>query len=103
MTKHPVYSFGYHGQKLDSFVARVRELGAVVVDTRLKPVSRDSSWNKSRLLAALPAAYRWIEDLGNLNYKGNGPTAYKDFERGMRTLRESSGMRPSSCCASAAT
>jgi uncharacterized protein (DUF488 family) len=81
--KHPVYSFGYQGQSIDEFIQHVHHAGALVIDTRLKPYSRDPTWNKSRLEKALGQRYRWIEQLGNLNYKG-GPIVIKDLDTGLR-------------------
>jgi len=81
-----VYSFGYQGADFSTFVEAVRTRGVTVIDTRLKPVSRNPTWNRSRLQAALGAAYAWIEDLGNLNYRG-GPIAVRDERRGLESLR----------------
>jgi uncharacterized protein (DUF488 family) len=84
--KPPVYSFGYQGQAVEPFARRVVELGATVIDTRLKPYSRNPTWNKSRLQAVLGDRYVWVEALGNLNYKG-GPTVIKDLEHGLANVR----------------
>ncbi len=93
LTRQMVYSFGYAGHKVEPFVVRVRALGAVVVDTRLKPFSRMHEWNKSRLTSTLGDAYMWVDALGNRNYKG-GPIDIVNLELGLARVEGVLASRP---------
>jgi hypothetical protein len=93
MHQHSVYGFGYQGVDFDAFVRKVKTLGATVIDTRLRPVSRTHIWNRKRLAAALGDAYEWVQDLGNLNYKG-GPIELQDLEQGLHAARRRLALGP---------
>ncbi len=80
-----LYSAGYQRLDLAAFVAFVQREDLTVADVRLKPVSRNFKWNKNALTTLLGDRYVWIEELGNLNYKG-GPIVLKDEATGMATL-----------------
>lgn len=81
-----LYSAGYQRLDLAAFCRFVEAQNLVVVDVRLKPVSRNFQWNKNNLAKLLGARYVWVEELGNLNYKG-GPIALKDEETGLARLQ----------------
>jgi uncharacterized protein (DUF488 family) len=83
-----VYSFGYHGWRLETVAPQLLARGLTVVDIRLKPYSRTPEWNQKRLEAVLgPTHYLWLgASLGNRNYKG-GPIDIIDLDRGLQVLR----------------
>lgn len=82
-----LYSAGYGNLHLDAFCAFVERERLVVADVRLRPYSnRNPIWNQKALQARLGDRYVWIDELGNLNYKG-GPIVLKDEQEGLRRLR----------------
>lgn len=91
---HPIYSWGYQGQRFADLQAFVEQTGAVVVDVRLKPFSRDPTWRRAALERALGEQYRWVEDLGNLNYRNGGPVRLKDEAAGLAIVRALASRRP---------
>ncbi len=84
---HPIYSWGYQGQRFADLQAFVEQTGAVVVDVRLKPFSRDPTWRRAALERAFGEQYRWVEALGNLNYRNGGPVRLKDEATGLAIVR----------------
>ncbi|MET8626454.1 DUF488 family protein [Kitasatospora sp. NPDC004669] len=64
-----LWSTGYEGRTIDSFVAALIEVGVdAVADVRLTPISRKPGFSKSRLSAALAdadIAYLHLRSLGN--------------------------------------
>jgi hypothetical protein len=70
---HTIYTFGYQGSTIDQLQAYQQDLGAVVVDIRYVPWSRDKQWTKDRLDDDLQGNYVWARDLGNINYRNGGP------------------------------
>jgi uncharacterized protein (DUF488 family) len=92
-SKYKVYSIGYSGTAFDDLIRFVRARNLLLVDVRLKPVSRfQPHWNKGSLAYALGDNYHWLPELGNLNYKG-GPVALKNEQVGMDILRNLLGVR----------
>jgi hypothetical protein len=67
-----IYTAGYAGWAPEALAATVRELGALLVDTRYVPWSKSSAFTKDALAKVLGASYLWLKALGNINYKG-GP------------------------------
>ena len=84
---HSIYSWGYQGQRFADLQTFVKHTGAVVVDVRLKPFSRDPVWRRAALERALGEQYRWVEALGNLNYRSGGPVRLKDEASGLAVVR----------------
>ena len=80
-----LYSAGYQRLDQSAFVAFVQRENLVVADLRLKPVSRNFEWNKNAMATLLGDHYVWIEELGNLNYRG-GPIVLKDEAMGLAKL-----------------
>lgn len=80
-----VYSAGYQRLDFDRFAQEVEALDVFVADVRLKPVSRNSAWNKIELWRRLGDRYHWIGELGNRNYQG-GPIVLQDPAVGLRKL-----------------
>ncbi len=70
-----IYTVGYMGLSVERLKAEAQMLGAVVVDVRYRPYSRNAAWNRPRLEGSLGGERRYFwagETLGNVNYKG-GP------------------------------
>jgi len=72
-----VTSFGYAGKTPEQLLYHVRSSDSVVVDCRLKPFSMNRSWSKKALAEFFRERYVWVEELGNLNYKGSYGTGIK--------------------------
>ena len=68
MTPHVAFTVGYQGSDPDIFVADLQAAGvAIVIDTRLHPMSRRPAFRREALrtrLAAGGIAYRWQPTLG---------------------------------------
>jgi uncharacterized protein (DUF488 family) len=82
MEKSTIYTFGYEKRQPEELMAEVERLTAIVVDVRIKPFSRRSSWGKTHLEILLGDRYRWERGFGNVNYKG-GPIELADPEGGL--------------------
>ncbi len=79
------YTFGYSGRSPHQLAALAEEYTAIVVDVRLKPLSRQVGWSRSALTRRFPGRYVWVPALGNLNYKG-GPIRLQDVDVGLRQI-----------------
>jgi uncharacterized protein (DUF488 family) len=66
-----LYDVGYQGVARDLLFAALKKLGAVLVDVRYSPRSRDANWDGKALTELLKDSYVHIQELGNKNYKGN--------------------------------
>lgn len=80
---HTLYTYGYTGTKVDTLINGIKAHGALLVDTRYRPYSRNPVWNRNRLQAALGNAYYWAESLGNVNYKNGGEIVIADAAVGV--------------------
>lgn len=68
-----LYTIGYTaGIDADLLARAVVGEGMMLVDTRFSPRSRNPQWNKSRLQETMGEHYRWVQEVGNVNYKGEG-------------------------------
>jgi len=81
-----IYTLGYASSTPSDISHYAHKLGAIVVDVRLKPWSKDERFTKESLQNVLSHRYRHVGDFGNENYRG-GPTKLKDVEAGMRIVR----------------
>jgi len=86
MAKHRLYLVGYTGKKPEDLHRRVTELGAVLVDARYRPFSRNARWNKSNLEQMFGASYMHLEAWGNLNYKSGFPIQIADYDAGLKVV-----------------
>lgn len=79
-----LYTLGYSGLTPADLreLAETRDL--VVLDIRYSPRSRRPEWTRARLSALLGARYVHLPELGNLNYKGDGPIVLADPQEGVR-------------------
>jgi len=74
-----IYSFGYGGKKPEDVVKLVDRTGALLLDVRLSPNSRNPMWNGSSIKNLLGDRYIHARGFGNENYKG-GPVKLHDPE-----------------------
>lgn len=83
-----VYSVGYLAWRIDDLIARVEQLGAVLVDTRHVPYSRMRQWSKDNLARRLGARYRHVKGFGNLRWKETSADAIAlaDVDDGLRQV-----------------
>lgn len=82
-----LYTYGYSGGGTIADLKRYAEAGLLIVDTRLKPVTRwRREFNYGPLTTELGDSYLSIPEFGNLNYQG-GPIQINDFMDGMTRLR----------------
>lgn len=80
---HNVFGVGYQSLNLEDLAARREELGALIVDVRLKPWSNRHEWRRPHLAARFRESYVHVESLGNINYKNGGPVLLKDERAGI--------------------
>ncbi len=67
---HTLYTFGYTGLEPEVILVFALARDALIVDTRISPVSRHPKWNKYTLESVWGFNYVHIKALGNKNYKG---------------------------------
>lgn len=79
---HKIYSFGYGGQKAAELTGWVRKHGAILVDVRFSPSSKDEQWRAKNLKDLLPDQYVHVQELGNENFRGT-EIRIKDLSKGM--------------------
>jgi len=71
--RHQLFDLGYQNMKDAETTARaVKKMGALLVDIRKSPTSKDAQWKKDNIAKLLPKNYLHLSDLGNENYKGKG-------------------------------
>jgi hypothetical protein len=65
---------GYQGSSPDILKGYVDSLGAILIDIRFRPYSRDPRWNQAAIRNLVgDDRYLWMHELGNTNYKSGGP------------------------------
>jgi len=57
-----IYTLGYLGWEVDEVEREVRRLGALLVDVRLRPLSRNPAFTAKRLAERFGARYLWIKE-----------------------------------------
>lgn len=82
-----LYTYGYLAGNLEE-LHRWAQDGAVILDTRLVPTSRNPQFRRGHLQRVLGAAYVSEPALGNVNFRSGGPVVLKDWETGWTTLRQ---------------
>jgi uncharacterized protein (DUF488 family) len=87
-----LFTFGYEGHSIDSFVARLKKAGiATVIDVRELPLSRKKGFSKAAFAAALADSgigYRHVPAFGcpkpiRNRYKADG--SWKRYEKAFNT------------------
>lgn len=81
----PVYTIGYAGKTPAQIKELAEQLGAVVVDIRFSPFSRNPVWSGKQLRLSLGDRYVHLRAFGNANYKG-GPISIVDYAAGKAFL-----------------
>ena len=81
-----IFTLGYTGTKPEQIKALAARLHAVVVDVRFSPRSRVPQWAEANLKALLGKQYMHVKDLGNVNYRGDGPMKLLDPGKAAITL-----------------
>jgi uncharacterized protein (DUF488 family) len=92
---HTIYTIGYSGWKPEQLRDTIHALGAVLVDVRFSPRSRQPQWaggNLAKLVGA--GSYRHLKALGNENYKNGGPIKLVDTQAGVAALAPILAERP---------
>ena len=80
-----LYTYGYLSSTLPE-LQQIAAAGALILDIRINPTSRNPVWRQGHLRKVLGEAYDWCPDLGNPNYKTGGPMALANEEAGMAVL-----------------
>ncbi len=82
-----IYTFGYQDKRAVDLLGRLEELDAVLCDIRLSPRSRwQPEWNQKQLAALMGDRYLHLPELGNVNYRGDGPVEIADLSSGLGTI-----------------
>jgi uncharacterized protein (DUF488 family) len=81
-----IYTLGYTGRQPADLAALVNQLDATLFDIRFSPMSRIPHWRRSALESLLGDRYRWVQALGNRNYKNGGRIELVDYEAGLREI-----------------
>lgn len=80
-----IYTAGYSGLTPAQLGAMAERLGAVIIDVRYSPFSRDAAWRKPAMAKLWGKWYRHLNEFGNRNYKGN-EIVIADFEKGVEEI-----------------
>lgn len=88
-TLNQLYDLGYQDIKDPKMLASLAsQLGAIVLDVRFNPRSRDPKWNAGALRLLMGSHYLHVLELGNVNYKTSGaPIKIRDMDTGLSTIR----------------
>lgn len=82
-----LYTYGYLGGSLED-LCRWAGVGAVILDTRLVPTSRNPLFRRGHLQRVIGSSYVSEQALGNINFKTGGPIVLKDWDTGWATLQQ---------------
>lgn len=83
-----LYTIGYSGLKLDDLHRYLERHNLALLDIRMSARARMPAWNKSNLIRTLGARYHHVPELGNVNYKNDGPIQINDLDAGEAIVRE---------------
>lgn len=76
------FTTGYLGHKIDELEAVRAELGAVVVDIRMRPNSRVPSWRQPAMVRYFGDNYRWCQAWGSVHFETGPPHTLLNPEAG---------------------
>jgi hypothetical protein len=79
-----IYTLGYSGLSPADLLRLAETRDLVVLDIRYSPRSRRPEWTRARLSALLGARYVHLPELGNVNYRGDGPIVLADPAQGVQ-------------------
>lgn len=84
-----LYDLGYNDLKKAEELAQIaKHLDAVVADIRFMPHTRNPEFSQTHLVEVLGDRYVHIGELGNKNYKGDGPIELVDKKAGLLKIEE---------------
>jgi hypothetical protein len=98
-----LYTIGYQGLRgVYQLLNFAVPLDADIIDIRFTPYSKNEEWTQATLLnrlcdlqfGGLKPRYVHIKELGNVNYKGDGPIELLHAEFGMARLEERLKQKP---------
>src|SRR3954454_24378906 len=69
------FTIGYLGLQVSELERWCAAWDTVVIDTRIKPWSRDPEWRLSEMAVPLGSRYLWVRDFGNWRYRETDPDA----------------------------
>ena len=91
---HELYDVGYQELRdIELLHKVVKELGALLIDIRFSPRSRDAQWNKSTLEKRFGESYLHLKELGNKHYHG-GEIEFVDLDAGLDFVAAELEKRP---------
>ena len=77
---HKLYTLSYSGLDVVDLDTWTQHLGAILLDIRFKPFSRDKRYGRDHLKHLLGDRYFHFPQLGNANYKGDTVHIHKPSE-----------------------
>ena len=84
-----VYTIGYSGRSTEDMKAIIEDLDASLFDIRFSPFSRNPAWAGRNLRSVFGFRYFHVKNLGNANYKGDGPISILDYNAGRLAIEKS--------------
>lgn len=90
ISRNALYDLGYIGCNLLDLKAAVEATGAILLDVRFSPRSRNPTWNRYNLVKVFGEQYVHCRSLGNENYKVAGleNVIFVDLETGIVRITE---------------
>lgn len=88
-----IYTIGYANRTIATLKTIVERLDAHLFDVRYSPASRMPEWSGARLRAVFGDRYTHLRELGNANYKNDGPIQLVDYVTGKRKLLDITNTR----------
>jgi len=95
-----IFTYGYSGATPADLAAYVSELDAYLIDIRFSPLSRVPRWRQDALRVLVGttehgrARYRWVQELGNVNYNTEGPIRLYAPDEGVQDIVRYVAARP---------
>lgn len=85
LKRNTLYDLGYSGCNLADLKAAVEMTGAILLDIRFSPYSRNPTWNRNNLVKVLGEQYVHCRSLGNENYRiaGMENVKFVDLDKGV--------------------
>lgn len=81
---HTIWTYGYSDSTLEQLRKIVRTTNAMLVDIRYRAASSHQVWQQTNIIDAVGGDKYWhCADLGNRNYRGNGPIHLDNPERAL--------------------
>lgn len=81
------YTAGYLGHTIEELEAERKERNALVVDIRIRPLSRVPMWRQKAMMRFFGADYLWCEPWGSPTFKQGPPHHLADPEAGWEIVK----------------